>query len=46
MKEWTAQTDSPKTNSTFETVNGQPQLLSSNKMTHYFKEWITESGIF
>ena len=30
--------------STFERIDGRPQLLFSNKMSHKFKEWTTESG--
>ena len=33
------QADPPKEASTFERMNGRPQLLFSNKMTHYFIEW-------
>ena len=44
MKEWMAHADPPKETSTFERINGQPQLLFSNKMTHYFTEWTTPSG--
>ena len=43
MKEWMAQADPPKEASTVK--NGQLLLLSSNKMTHYFKEWTTISGV-
>ena len=38
MKEWMAQADSPKETNTVKRVNGWLLLLSSNKMTHYFKE--------
>ena len=30
--------------STFERIDGRLQLLFSNKMSHKFKEWTTESG--
>ena len=30
-----------KESGTFERMNGHLQLLPSNKMTHYFKEWTT-----
>ena len=45
MKEWMAQADPPKEASTVKKMNGQLLLLSSNKMTHYFKEWTTSSVI-
>ena len=38
MKEWMTQADPVKKASTFERMNGRPQLLSSNKTTHCFKE--------
>ena len=44
MKEWIAQVDTPKDASTFARMNGRPQLLFSNKSTHYFIEWTTPSG--
>ena len=34
MREWMAQTDSPKEASTSERMIGRPQLLLSNKMKH------------
>ena len=37
MKEWMAQADLPKEASTFEKMNGRLNLLSSNKITKYFK---------
>ena len=37
MKEWMAQANPPKESSTFERVNDQLQLLSSKKITQYFK---------
>ena len=37
-----AQVDPQKEASTFERINGQPQLLSSNKITYYFKKWAAE----
>ena len=45
MKGWMAQADRPKEAITFERMNGQPQFLFSNKMTHYFIEWTTPSGL-
>ena len=42
LKEWMVQADPQKETST---VNGPSLLLSSNKMTHYFKEWTTSSGV-
>ena len=41
MKEWMAHADPPKEASLFERMNGRPQLLFSNKMTHHFIEWMT-----
>ena len=38
MKEWMAQADHPKEVSTFEKMNDRLNLLSSNKITKYFKE--------
>ena len=40
-----AQADRPKEAITFERMNGQSQFLFSNKMTHYFIEWTTPSGL-
>ena len=37
MKEWMAQANAPKESSTFERVNDRLQLLSSKKITQYFK---------
>ena len=45
MKEWMAQADPTKEASTVKTMNGRSLLLSSNKMTHYFKEWTNPSGV-
>ena len=45
MKELMAQAGTPKEASTFARMNGRPQLLFSNKITHYFIEWTTPSGI-
>ena len=45
MKECKVQADPPKKASMFERMNGQSQLLFSNKMTHYFIEWTTPSGL-
>ena len=45
MKEWMAQADPQKEASTVKKMNDQLLLLSSNKMTHYFQEWMTASGI-
>ena len=45
MKEWMPQADPPKEASTFERMNGRLQPLSSNKMTKYFKEWMTPSTV-
>ena len=43
-KKWMAQADLPEEASTVKKMNGQSLLLSSDKMTHYFKEWTTENG--
>ena len=40
-----AQADPPKEANTFERMNGRPQLLFSNKITHYLIEWMTPSGV-
>ena len=45
LKECMAQADPPKEVSMFERMNGRSQLLFLNKMTHYFIEWITPSGL-
>ena len=45
MKEWMAQADPPKEASTFARMNGRSQLLFSNKMSHYFIELTTPSGL-
>ena len=45
MKKWIAQGDPPKEVSTIKKMNGRLLLLSSNKMTYYFKEWTTIGGV-
>ena len=40
VKEWMAQAVRLKRK-----MNDRSPLLSSNKMTHYFKEWKTPSGV-
>ena len=40
-----AQADPTKEVSTVKGMNERLLLLSSNKMTHYFEEWTTASGI-
>ena len=45
MKELIAQGDPPKEANTVKKMNGQLILLSSDKTTHYFKEWATASCI-
>ena len=45
MKELMAQADPPKEASKFATMNGRPQLLFSNEMTHFFIEWATTCGL-
>ena len=44
MTEWMAQTDPPKEANTVKKLNGRSLLLSSNKMTLYFKEWTKASS--
>ena len=39
MKERMAETDPAEEANTFKKMNGRLLRLSSNKMTHYFKEW-------
>ena len=46
MNKWIAQADTPKEAITFDRMNDWLQLLSSNKMTQYFKEWTTTRSIF
>ena len=41
MKKWIAQGDPPKKVSKVKKMNGRSLLLSSNKMTYYFKKWTT-----
>ena len=41
MKEWMAQPQPPKGASTVKKITGRSILLSSSKMTHYFKKWTT-----
>ena len=45
MKECMTQSDPPKEASSFERMNGRPQLLFSNKMIHYPIEWTTSSSL-
>ena len=45
MKEWMAQANPPKESSTFERMNNWIQMLSSKKMTQYFKEWTTPISV-
>ena len=45
MKKWMAQGHSSKEVSTVKEMNGRPLLLSSNKMAHYFKEWMTPDSV-
>ena len=40
-----AQVDPLKKASTVEKMNGRSPLLSSNKMSHCFKEWRTANGV-
>ena len=41
MEELMAQTDPPKEGSTVKKMNAWLKFLTSYKMTHYFKEWIS-----
>ena len=45
MKEYKAQANPSKEASTVKKMNGRSLLPSSSKMTHYFKEWTTPSGV-
>ena len=45
MKKCMTQVDPPKEVSTFERMNGRPQLIFSNKMAYYCIELATPSGI-
>ena len=45
MKEWMAPADPSKEASTVKKMDGRLLLLFSNKMTRYFKELTTVSGI-
>ena len=45
VKEWMAQGDPQKEASTVKKMNGRSLLLFSNKMSYYFKEWLTPSGV-
>ena len=40
-----AQADPTREASTVKKMNEQSLLCSSNKMTHYFKNWTTASGV-
>ena len=44
VKEWMVQADPPKEANAVKKMNGRSLLLYSNKMTLYFKEWMTASG--
>ena len=44
VKESMAQADPPKETNTVKKMNGRPLLLSSNRKTFYFKEWMTAGG--
>ena len=45
MKEWIAQVDRSKEASTFERMDDPSQLLSWNRMRHYFKELTAGIGV-
>ena len=43
--EWMARADPPKEAKTFKKMSSLSLLLSLDKITHYFKEWTTASGV-
>ena len=45
MKEWIAQANPQKEACALERMNGQLQILSSNKVTHYFTICADKSGV-
>ena len=45
MKKWMAQADPPKEASMSKRMNGRLQLLSSCKITHFFKGGTAASGV-
>ena len=45
MKEWMPRADPPKEASTFARMNGRPQHLVSNKMTHYLIDWKASNSL-
>ena len=45
MKDLITQADLQKGANASERMNGQPQLLSSKKITHYFEIWTDESCV-
>ena len=44
-KKWMAQGDPPKEFNTVKKMNGRSLRLSSNKMSHHFKEWTTPGDV-
>ena len=45
MKQWMTQPDPPKEANTVKKMNRRSLLISSNKTTHYFKEWTAASRV-
>ena len=45
MKKWMVKVILQKKSVWSKKMNGRSLLLSSNKMTHYFKEWTTPGGV-
>ena len=45
MEEYMVPADLEKEASTFERMNGRPQLPSSNKITHFLEKWTAEIDI-
>ena len=45
MKEWMAKADPPIETNAVKKMNDRSLLISSNKTTHYFREWTTASFV-
>ena len=45
IKEWMAQAAPLREDSAVKKMNDRSLLLSLNKITHYFKKWMTASGV-
>ena len=45
MKQWMTQPDPPNEANTVKKMNRRSLLISSNKTTHYFKEWTAASCV-